>query len=105
MMAPRAVLLNDTRVDHHLGCQTVIESIYRLAAENGIDVALAAPAHRDWQKNEAVVRAVGDADLVIVNGDHHDRTATAEPLERYLLTICEFKPDRFGLENKSGEGA
>jgi len=72
------MLLNDTRVDQHLGCRTVIESIYRLAAENGIDVTFASPAHRDWRTNDRAVQAFNDADLIIVNGEgtiHHDRPA------------------------------
>ncbi len=74
----KAVLLNDTRVDHHFGCRTVIESVYRLATANKIEITLAAPAHRDWRKNDEVAQAVSDSDLIIVNGEgtiHHDRPA------------------------------
>ncbi len=85
---PKAVLLNDTRIDRHYGCQTVIESINRLAAENGMAITLAAPAHRDWRRNEAVVRALDNADLIIVNGEgtiHHDR-----PAGSWLLTAGKY---------------
>ncbi|MEM7351582.1 MAG: polysaccharide pyruvyl transferase family protein [Acidobacteriota bacterium] len=80
-------MLNDTRVDRHFGCRAVIGSIYRLAAENGIDITLAAPAHRDWRRSETVRQAIGQADLVLVNGEgtiHHDRPAGA-----WLLAASE----------------
>lgn len=75
-----AVLLNDTRVDQHHGCSTVIETIDRLSAAHGIRIVARAPAHADWRLNRQVLQAIDAADLVIVNGEgtiHHDRPAAA----------------------------
>lgn len=87
----KAVLLNDTTVDRHHGCTTVMESIRTLAAAAGIDVVAAAPAHADWRENPAVLSAIDSAELVIVNGEgtiHHDRPAGGQLLAagRYALS-------------------
>ncbi|WP_128891514.1 polysaccharide pyruvyl transferase family protein [Erythrobacter sp. HKB08] len=74
----RAVLLNDTRVDRHHGCTTVIETIDTLAAKNGIEIVARAPAHANWREDDAVRSAIREADCIIVNGEgtiHHDRPA------------------------------
>ena len=75
---PRAVLLNDTRIDRHHGCTSVIETIHALAAANAITITATSPVHSDWQADAAFCAALDDADLVLVNGEgtiHHDRPA------------------------------
>lgn len=72
---PRAVLLNDTRIENHHGCDAVVTSMFRLASDAGLEVSTTAPANADWRTNAAVMAAIDDADLVIVNGEgtlHHD---------------------------------
>lgn len=84
----RAVLLNDTRVDHHHGSSTVVESIHCLCARAGIDILAAAPAHTHWRLDGEVMAAMPAASLVIVNGEgtiHHDR-----PAGRWLLEAASF---------------
>lgn len=80
----KAVVLNDTRIDRHHGCTTVIETIGTLASRAGIDIIANSPAHSDWRADPAITAAIAEADLVIVNGEgtiHHDRPAGIKLLE------------------------
>ncbi|GAA4642113.1 polysaccharide pyruvyl transferase family protein [Pontixanthobacter gangjinensis] len=80
----KAVLLNDTRVDRHHGCTTVIETIDNLARRSGIEIIAKSPAHSDWRADDAITSAIARADLVLVNGEgtiHHDRPAGIKLLE------------------------
>lgn len=74
----KAVLLNDTRVDLHHGCDRVWQSLVMNCATVGIDIFATAPAHVDWKENHLFMQAFETADLVIVNGEgtiHHDKQA------------------------------
>lgn len=74
----KAVVLNDTRVDRHHGCDAVMGTILQLCRERGIEVIATAPAHRDWRRSAEILEAMTRADLVLVNGEgtiHHDRLA------------------------------
>lgn len=80
----KAVLLNDTRIDRHHGCTTVVETIGALSARNGIEIIASSPAHHDWRADAEIAGAIKSADLVIVNGEgtvHHDRPAGLKLLE------------------------
>lgn len=77
-MTIRAVLLNDTRIDRHHGCTSVVATIDTLCAANDIEIVARCTAHSDWRANPAVAAAFESADCVIVNGEgtiHHDRPA------------------------------
>ena len=77
-MLKRAVLINDTRVDNHHGCDRVVASIVRRCLDIGVKIVQTSPAHTDWRKNSSFLKAFETADLVIVNGEgtiHHDRPA------------------------------
>ncbi len=79
-----AVLLNDTRIDRHHGCTTVIETMDTLAARSGIRYTAKSPAHSDWCSDTAITNAIERADLVVINGEgtiHHDRPAGIKLLE------------------------
>lgn len=87
-MAGRAaiptVVVNDTRIDRHHGCGRVMRTLLGLAADRGLEVIGAAPAHGDWRADPGFMRAFERARLVIVNGEgtlHHDRPAGALLLE------------------------
>jgi len=72
----KAVLLNDTRVDLHHGCDRVWQSLVLNCANVGIEIITTAPAHVDWRENHIFMQAFETADLVIVNGEgtiHHDK--------------------------------
>lgn len=78
------VLLNDTRVDNHFGCELVCSAIENLLDEVGAELIASAPAHADWRKNESVQRAFKRARLVLINGEgtiHHDSSAGRVLLE------------------------
>jgi polysaccharide pyruvyl transferase WcaK-like protein len=88
----RVVLLNDTRVERHHGCGAVVEAILRLAPEAAMAVTATAPANADWRENPAIVAAIDDADLILVNGEgtiHHDA-----PRGRFLLAAGAYAKAR-----------
>lgn len=69
-----AVLINDTSIDRHHGCNRVMRTLRALAAERGIEIIASAPAHADWRDRPDVIRALDRAKLIIVNGEgtlHH----------------------------------
>lgn len=72
------VVLNDTRVDHHHGCEVVMHALLRGLADAGAEVLATFPAHADWRTDPRAEAAFGRARLVVVNGEgtiHHDRPA------------------------------
>lgn len=74
----RAVLLNDTTLDHHHGCTLVARTIATLASANGIAIVARSPVHHDWRTDRALQITMESADLIIVNGEgtiHNDRPA------------------------------
>lgn len=89
---PRAVLLNDTRVDRHHGCDRVFAAISRHCRASSIDIIATSPAHADWQVNHEFLRSFESADLVVVNGEgtiHDDLPAGERLLQagRYAKAI------------------
>ncbi len=91
-MTVKAVLINDTRVDRHHGCTSVIGTIDSLCAANGITITARGPAHCDWRADAALTAAIDAADCVIVNGEgtiHHDR-----PAGKMLLAVGEYARQR-----------
>jgi polysaccharide pyruvyl transferase WcaK-like protein len=81
-------LINDTIADGHYGCFRVMRTIERLAAGNGMAITARSPVHGDWQKDRAVVAAMSDADIVIVNGEgtvHSNR-----PDAKRLVRVGEY---------------
>jgi polysaccharide pyruvyl transferase WcaK-like protein len=75
---PSAVVINDTRVDQHHGCNRVMCAILDLAAANGVDIIGMAPAHRDWRSDASFTARFERSEIVIVNGEgtiHHSRPA------------------------------
>ncbi len=79
-----AVVVNDTSVDRHYGCFSVMSAISELLSRYGFNVSLYWPAHTDWKGSAAFDNAVSSADVVIVNGEgtiHHDRISGLRLLE------------------------
>lgn len=80
----RVLVVNDTRVDQHHGCQAVMGTISSLLRRNNMEVALFWPAHTGWQGDTAFENRLADVDLVLINGEgtiHHDRLAGRQLLE------------------------
>ncbi len=88
MPAATAVLVNDTRVDRHVGCQRVVEALIALLERRGIRTTHTLPAHADWRSVPEIERLLGGTGVVVVNGEgtlHDD----AEQGKR-LLEIAAF---------------
>jgi hypothetical protein len=85
-------IVNDTRIDRHHGCARVMTAIEALLAKNGFQVVGTNPAHTNWESNPVFMRALGTAQLLLVNGEgtiHHDR-----PAGRQLLRISGYAKTR-----------
>lgn len=81
---PGVVVLNDTRVDRHHGCERVMGAMETLLARNGMDAVGMCPSHQDWQQDGTFLKALERARMVVVNGEgtiHHDRPAGRKLLE------------------------
>lgn len=79
-----ACILNDTRVDLHHGCQRVMHALFRLLTQAGFHISATYPAHGDWSRDAAFLKAAQSSRLVVVNGEgtiHHDRPAGLKLLE------------------------
>ena len=101
----KAVLINDTRVDLHHGCDLVWQSLVVNCATVGIEIIATAPAHVDWKENHLFMQAFETADLVIVNGEgtiHHDKHAGDNLLDAGRLARQQGIPA--GLINCTWEG-
>lgn len=73
-----AVILNDTRVDRHHGCDRVMRTLESHLRRIGCRILATAPAHTDWRERSDVMAALEQAHLIVVNGEgtiHHDRPA------------------------------
>lgn len=88
----RAVLINDTRVDKHHGCDRVVSAIFSSCKKVGIEIVATSPAHSDWMANTLFRTALETADLIVVNGEgtiHHNRAAG-----KRLLAAGEFAREK-----------
>lgn len=73
-----AIILNDTRVDRHHGCSSVMRTLEAGLAAAGFRIAATVPAHADWARDAGFQAALPSAQLLVVNGEgtlHHDRPA------------------------------
>lgn len=80
----RVLVVNDTRVDRHHGCQAVMGTISSLLRRNRMEPVLFWPAHTDWRRDRAFEETLASVDLVLINGEgtiHHDRQAGRQLLE------------------------
>lgn len=69
-----AVILNDTRGDNHFGCMRVMRILEHSLRSRGIDIAATSLVRNDWTRDAAFLRAMGQADLIVINGEgtlHH----------------------------------
>jgi hypothetical protein len=76
--APAVIILNDTRVDRHHGCSSVMQVLEKGLVEAGFRIAATVPAHSDWAKDAGFQAALPSAQMLVINGEgtlHHDRPA------------------------------
>ena len=79
-----AILINDTRIDHHHGCMRVVNAIEYLANQYGFPIKYYFSAHSAVCGTEKFDNALKECQVLLVNGEgtlHHDRTAGLELLE------------------------
>lgn len=89
------LVVNDTRVDNHHGCFSVMTAITQLLDANGMVPVAFWPAHAEWRGNAEFDGALGRAALVIVNGEgtiHHDLPAGRRLLEVAAAVRAVGKP-------------
>lgn len=82
--APAVIILNDTRVDRHHGCSSVMRVLETGLVEAGFRIAATVPAHADWAHDAGFQSALPSVRLLVVNGEgtlHHDRSAGLRLLE------------------------
>jgi Polysaccharide pyruvyl transferase len=66
--ALRAVVVNDTSVDHHHGCTAVMSALRRGLVEVGISTSAMVPRRANW-RSPRFTGPLSDANLIIVNGE------------------------------------
>lgn len=65
----KAVLLNDTSARYHHGCSRVSRLLKSGLTTRGINITATALAHTDWTRTPGFVDRLGQADLVVINGE------------------------------------
>ncbi|MBH0239575.1 polysaccharide pyruvyl transferase family protein [Methylobrevis albus] len=85
-----AVVVNDTRVQRHYGCEAVMTTIATMLERQGIDVIRYQAVNRPWNEDDAFLESAAAADIVIVNGEGsiHHANAKAQTLSS-LGTVCK----------------
>ncbi len=87
VVRPKAVVLNDTSTRYHHGCSRVMRLLLRGLDEAGVEVTARSPARADWARDEAFLRALRRAQVVVINGEGtlHD----GAPLGARLLSVLD----------------
>lgn len=81
-----AVILNDTRADHHFGCYRVMRVIEKCLLDRGINVLASSYVRNDWPNDRAFTAAMAKSDLILINGEGtcHHGSRHAEKLLRVV---------------------
>ncbi|SDE00313.1 polysaccharide pyruvyl transferase family protein [Limimaricola pyoseonensis] len=110
-MTRTAVILNDTSTRYHHGCARVMRLLVDGLERHGLDVTARSPARNDWTRDEAFLREMKRASLIVVNGEgtlHHGRAAGAALLKvadhpargqtplALVNALWEHNPDEWG---------
>lgn len=65
----KALLFNDTSSEGHHGCHLVMQQIYMLAEQAGMEILRSCPMHHDWQTDDQLQSDIRAADICLVNGE------------------------------------
>jgi len=79
-MAGSAIILNDTSTRYHHGCTRVMRLLLAGLERQGLNIIARSPARHDWAQDSVFLRALENADVVVINGEgtlHHGRPAGA----------------------------
>ena len=74
----KIAIINDTSSSLHYGSEAVMSSINSICSQANLAISHRQPAGRDWRSDEAAIRAIDDADIVIVNGEGYIQKGTAQ---------------------------
>lgn len=91
----KVLVLNDTRVDNHIGCQAVMSAITSMLLRYDLEPSMFWPAHKNWHGDAKFKETFAKSDLIIINGEgtiHHDRPAGRRLLEIGALARAERVP-------------
>lgn len=97
MILKKIAIFNDTRADHHYGCQLVMKNLFDLLRSNDMDPVWFWPVGKDWYSEKGVIPKKGEIDAVIVNGEgsiHHSATRSRA---NWLASIGEFSCKELGV--------
>ena len=70
----KAMLFNDTSVEKHIGCTTVIQNIKKLCEERGLKLIKSFNRKAIFAKPKVVEKTIREADIIVINGEgslHH----------------------------------
>jgi len=73
-MAVKFVVMNDTRGEHHFGCDRVMWTIERLIHARGGIILAFSGVRNDWEADQPFLAQLRDADVILINGEgtlHH----------------------------------
>lgn len=84
----KAILFNDTSYEKHFGSQLVVQQIYSLAENAGIEIIRACPMRHNWHTDEHLKNEIKSVDLCLINGEgtiHHNQKQA-----RLLLELAPY---------------
>lgn len=76
--APTVILMNDTSTRYHHGCARVMRLLSEGLEAQGLQILARSAARHDWENDPAFIRALQQADLIVINGEgtlHHGKPA------------------------------
>lgn len=90
-----AVVFNDTRINAHFGCDRVMDVIEKQLARRGVTVIASSPCAHAWWKDDALMRSIAAADLLVINGEgtlHHGTGQAADLMKLAGHPVAAGKP-------------
>ena len=77
----KAILINDTSNEYHIGSRTVVSTMEELCNKNGIELVRKLTRKQIGEQAEVDMVAIQEADLILINGEgslhHHPRVSTS----------------------------
>lgn len=87
----RAVLLNDTSVSNHHGCNVVMKQIRAMCIEYALEITEMVPLRGDWRLPEYRTK-IDDADIVLVNAE--GSVHGSREFARELISVADYSKAR-----------
>lgn len=86
----KIAIINDTSSTHHFGCRLVMENLFSLLAQRGVEVIWTWPVSVDWRRHKRRMLNLPKVDAIIINGEgtiHHN---TERKYAQALIDFCGF---------------